>query len=124
MSTEYLLKKWPALASINIFNCDSTLLKMALKSDIIYNTLCELPDMPHVGNMRCRGMMARLEVVQEIWKERMGWKVARYMRRRGVIIRPLGNILVIMPPLVTSGGNLTLLMETLNKSVRCGNGIK
>jgi adenosylmethionine---8-amino-7-oxononanoate aminotransferase len=113
-----------ALASIKIFECDSTLQKILQKNDIMDIKLEELSDLPHVGDVRHKGLMAAVELVKDKstrqayeWEEKMGWKVAYDMRRRGVIIRPLGNVIVIMPPLAISGENLSHLMETLKISI-------
>jgi len=118
-----------ALASLKIFDSDSTLLKMAPKNDIIYNKLSELGDMPHIGNVRNKGLMAGVELVRDKstrkeydWGERVGWKVAYEMRKRGVLIRPLGNVIVIMPPLAISEENLTRLLESLKESIHAVTG--
>jgi adenosylmethionine---8-amino-7-oxononanoate aminotransferase len=118
-----------ALASIKIFDCDATLLKMAPKNDIIYNKLSELSDLNYVGNVRHKGLMAAIELVRDKatrkefdWGEKIGWKVAYDMRKRGVIIRPLGNIIVIMPPLAISEENLIRLLETVKESIHAVTG--
>jgi adenosylmethionine---8-amino-7-oxononanoate aminotransferase len=113
-----------ALASINIFEKDSTLQKIAPKNDIIDNTLSELSELNHVGDVRHRGLMAAVELVRDkvtreayAWQEKMGWKIAYDMRSRGVVIRPLGHILVIMPPLAIGEDNLKYFMSALKKSI-------
>jgi adenosylmethionine-8-amino-7-oxononanoate aminotransferase len=47
----------------------------------------------------------------------MGWKVAYKAREEGVLIRPLGNVIVIMPPLSISIENLSQLMDAIKKAI-------
>jgi adenosylmethionine-8-amino-7-oxononanoate aminotransferase len=118
-----------AIAAINIFETDATLQKIAPKNGIMQNELSEIAQISSVGDVRCKGMMAAVELVKDRvtrkaydWEERIGWQVAYDMRERGVIIRPLGHILVIMPPLAISDENLTYLMQTLKKSIHAVTG--
>jgi len=87
--------------------------KIPAKSDILYSNLLEIAELPHAGNVRHKGLVGAVELVKEKgsresypWEDRMGWKVAHRMREYGVIMRPLGNIMVIMPPLTISNDNL------------------
>ncbi len=61
---------------------------------------------PHVGDARQCGLIAGVELVRDKttqepypWKERRGWQVCESALKAGVFIRPLGNVIVIMPPL-------------------------
>jgi adenosylmethionine-8-amino-7-oxononanoate aminotransferase len=47
----------------------------------------------------------------------MGWKVAYKAREQGVMIRPLGDVIVIMPPLSIGVGDLNHLLEVIKKSI-------
>jgi adenosylmethionine---8-amino-7-oxononanoate aminotransferase len=51
------------------------------------------------------------------WKEKMGWRVAYHARDNGVFIRPLGNVIVIMPPLNISEQNLRRLLTVIKDSI-------
>jgi adenosylmethionine-8-amino-7-oxononanoate aminotransferase len=113
-----------AIASINIFEEDATLRKIPTKSDILYSNMLEIAELPHVGNVRHKGLVGAVELVKEKgsrksypWEDRMGWKIAYRMREYGVIMRPLGNIMVIMPPLTISNDNLDYLMKKLKKTI-------
>jgi adenosylmethionine-8-amino-7-oxononanoate aminotransferase len=71
--------------------------------------LGELWVLESVGDIRQVGLMAGIELVKD-WRrrsafalrERAGMRVAEAMARRGVITRPIGNVLVLMPPYVTT----------------------
>jgi adenosylmethionine-8-amino-7-oxononanoate aminotransferase len=47
----------------------------------------------------------------------MGWKVAYHARDNGVFIRPLGNVIVIMPPLIISEPNLRQMLKVIRDSI-------
>jgi adenosylmethionine-8-amino-7-oxononanoate aminotransferase len=52
------------------------------------------------------------------WKERVGIRVSERARDLGVIIRPLGNVIVLMPPLGITLGTLKELSDVVYKSIR------
>ena len=69
-------------------------------------------------------MMAGVELVKDketkepyAWENKVGWRVAHYARDRGVFIRPLGNVIIIMPPLSISEQNLKRLLETIKSAI-------
>ncbi len=81
-------------------------------------------DLPHVGDVRQKGFMAGIELVKERtskesypFEEKRGIKVILEARKRGLIIRPLGDVLVIMPPLGISYEHLGQLMEIVHDSI-------
>ena len=62
--------------------------------------------LPHVGDVRQCGLIAGIELVRDRatkepypWAEKRGIRVCDYARSEGVLLRPLGNVIVIMPPL-------------------------
>jgi adenosylmethionine-8-amino-7-oxononanoate aminotransferase len=68
--------------------------------------------------------MAGIELVREKstkepypWEEKRGWKVAYAAREMGILLRPLGNVVVIMPPLSINSEGITLLMDSIKKSI-------
>jgi adenosylmethionine-8-amino-7-oxononanoate aminotransferase len=50
-------------------------------------------------------------------EEKTGWRVAYHARKNGVFIRPLGNVIVIMPPLSISEQNLRQLLTVIKDSI-------
>jgi adenosylmethionine-8-amino-7-oxononanoate aminotransferase len=69
-------------------------------------------------------MMAGVELVRDKkskepydWSEKIGWQVAYHARDIGVFIRPLGNIIVIMPPLTISEKNLEKLLDVIKSAI-------
>ena len=113
-----------AVASTSLFAKDKTLTKMGPKSAIIECKLAEIGKLAHVGNVRQKGLIAAVELVKDRrtkepypWEDRMGWKVVYKAREDGVLLRPLGNVIVIMPPLSIRIGDLNHLMEVVKQSI-------
>jgi adenosylmethionine---8-amino-7-oxononanoate aminotransferase len=113
-----------ALACLDLFDKEKVLEGLQGKIGMLDEWLRELLTLPHVGDVRHAGFMAGVELVREkatkepyAWEEKVGWKVAYYARDNGVFIRPLGNVIVIMPPLSISGQNLKRLLEVIRSAI-------
>ena len=113
-----------ALASIDLFSREETLKNMVPKVALLEDWLREMHLLPHVGDVRHKGLMAGVELVPDKktklpydWEEKTGWKVAYHARDNGLIIRPLGNIIVIMPPLNVSIENLDRMLQILRDAI-------
>jgi adenosylmethionine-8-amino-7-oxononanoate aminotransferase len=52
------------------------------------------------------------------WQDRVGVKVCLEARKRGIFLRPLGNVIVVFPPLSVSIGELEILMNGIEASIR------
>ena len=66
--------------------------------------------LPGVAEVRQRGFMVGIELTSHPASERMGHRVTLAARRRGAIIRPLGDVVVLMPPLAISESDLRRLV--------------
>ncbi|MBI5575203.1 MAG: adenosylmethionine--8-amino-7-oxononanoate transaminase [Deltaproteobacteria bacterium] len=95
-----------ALATISIFEKEDVLGRVSDLSITMEESLSAVPAHPNVGDVRQKGLMAGIEIVADrVTKERfpserkIGQKIARKAREKGVIIRPLGDVVVLMPPL-------------------------
>ncbi len=93
-----------ALASLELFEKNRLLEQIASNSQRIRRNLEPLAEHPHIGEIRRKGIMVGIELVadratQEPFpaKVRMGHQVTLAARRRGVILRPLGDVIVLMP---------------------------
>src|SRR5262249_22867256 len=98
-----------ALASLDLLG--DCLGALPAKAERLRGHLQRLWQLPIVGDVRQRGLMAGVELVSDRrTKEpfpaavRMGHRVCRRMRDRGVILRPLGDVVVVMPPLAIDEG--------------------
>jgi len=113
-----------AIANLEIFEKERTMEKLAHKMAELETLLVPFADHPHVKEIRRSGMMVGIELVRDKKKgteysleERIGHRVALAARRRGVIIRPLGSVIVLMPPLSISEEELKFLTQTVFQSI-------
>lgn len=113
-----------ALACLDIFEKEKTLDNLHPKIEILEQGLKEMLELPHVGDIRNKGLMAGVELVRDKdtkepydWQEKMGWQVAYHARDKGVFIRPLGNVVVIMPPLSISSEDLERMLKIIREAV-------
>jgi len=113
-----------ALACMGIFEREETLKKLQPKTDILEERLKDISGLAHVGDVRNKGFMAGIEMVKNkdtrepyAWEDKMGWKIARHALNNGVFIRPLGNVIVIMPPLSISNENLAQMLVVVKGAI-------
>ncbi len=107
-----------SMGNLKAFENYDTLNELKQKIEFLEDELKEFSGLKHVGNVRNKGAMVGIELVQD--KEtkepyapelKMGWRVADEAMEQGVLLRPLGNVVVLMPP-------LGIPMEDLKKLVR------
>ena len=79
----------------------------------------------HVGDVRQRGLMIGIELVKDratkepyAYPERMGDRVCLAARKRELMLRPLGNVVVVMPPLSIAPAEVDLLLEALHAAIK------
>jgi adenosylmethionine---8-amino-7-oxononanoate aminotransferase len=114
-----------ALESLKLFKTEHTLRKLQPKIRQLTQGLAGLLELPHVGEVRQVGFMAGIELMRDKAKrtpyrydEAVGAKVCRRARAYGVILRPLGDVIVLMPPLCTSPTELDFLLKVVEASVK------
>ena len=114
-----------ALASLDIFEKERLLESLVPKIAYLKERLGELLDLPHVGDVRQEGMIGGIELVADKktrlpypWEERVGVKVCLEARKHGLFLRPLGNVIVVFPPLSVSMEELALLMDGIEASIK------
>ena len=73
--------------------------------------------MPEVAEVRGRGFMVGIDLGEHDPALRMGHRVTLEARERGAIIRPLGDVVVLMPPLSISEAELRRLVEITAESI-------
>lgn len=114
-----------ALASLDLFERDRTLEHLADKIVQLRQGLQRFWELPLVGDIRQCGFMVGIELMQDrIHKTpfplnmRVAARVIRAARQRGVIIRPLADTLVLMPPLAISSDELTQLLDAVYAAIQ------
>jgi hypothetical protein len=76
-----------------------------------------------VREVRQRGFMVGIELVDVPLEARMGHQVTLEARRRGAIVRPLGDVIVLMPPLGIETADLRRLVDITAQSIETATGI-
>jgi adenosylmethionine-8-amino-7-oxononanoate aminotransferase len=114
-----------ALANLEVFEREKTLEQLVPKIDFLARRLERCKDLPAVGEVRQRGFMTGIELVADketktpfLPQEKVGIKVILEARKRGLIIRPLGDVIVIMPPLSISEEELEEVIEITYQSIK------
>lgn len=97
---------------------------MAHKTDYVAAQLEKLFAYKHVGDIRQCGLMVGIELVKNKetkeafdWTERVGVQVCKRARELGMILRPLGNTIVFMPPLASTIEEIDDMLRILYKAI-------
>lgn len=113
-----------ALKSLELFTDNDLLQAVQERATELAEHLSELDRLPMVGNVRQIGLAAGIELVQDKknkveypWEQKQGIKVCMAARKHGVFSRPLGNTVVVFPPLVITADELKFLMTGLRKAI-------
>lgn len=113
-----------ALANLEVFRKEQTLERLQPKIKFLAKRLRMFYNCLHVGEVRQMGFMAGIELVKDRathepfpWDQKIGAKVCQKARERGVILRPLGNVIVLMPPLSISMDKLKTLLDVTSWAV-------
>ncbi len=114
-----------ALTNIEIFEDEKVLETLSPKIELLAKRLESFYELEHVGDIRQVGFMVGIELVRngntkEPYEagDKIGIKVIMEARRRGVIIRPLGDVIVIMPPLSIDQSQLNTLLDVIYDSIK------
>jgi adenosylmethionine-8-amino-7-oxononanoate aminotransferase len=112
------------LASLDVFEEERTLERLAPKIDLMRERLLEIAGLPHVGHVRQCGFIAAIELVRDVetrepfpWQERRGYRVCEEALRHGVWIRPLGNVIIVMPPLSIATDDLDAIFDAVEYGI-------
>ena len=115
-----------ALANLEVFERERVVARVGERTRQFAGLLAEAADrLPHVGDVRQWGLMVGLELVRERSgrtpydpAEKVAHRVVREARRRGVILRPLGTVIVLMPPLSITAEELDWLVRVTGESIQ------
>lgn len=113
------------IANLEVFEKEKVLEKLKPKITYLSGLLKEFQTLDHVGDIRQCGFMVGIELVKDKEtkqpykvEQRIGYKVILEARKHGVIIRPLGDVIVLMPPLSITEAQLTKLCEAVYYSIK------
>jgi adenosylmethionine-8-amino-7-oxononanoate aminotransferase len=100
------------IATLETFERERTLELLGPKIELLGRLLeHRVAQLPGVREIRRRGFMVGIELAERPVRERLGHQVTVAARRRGAIIRPLGDVVVLMPPLAISESDLARLVS-------------
>ena len=106
-----------AIASLEAFESERTILRLQPKIRMLWEQLEEIAAKPEVAEVRGRGLMVGIDLGEHDPALRVGHRVTLEARRRGAIIRPLGETIVLMPPLSISEAELRNLVGITGESI-------
>jgi adenosylmethionine-8-amino-7-oxononanoate aminotransferase len=108
-----------ALATLDIFASEPVIERNRGLAQQMRAAVAELEDHRHVSEIRQRGMILAIEMVQSRagrvafpWTERRGLRVYEHALAAGVLLRPLGNVVYFMPPYVIEEADIELMVRT------------
>ena len=106
-----------ALATLDVFEREGTMDNLQPKIELLERLLRPVAMLPHVKEIRQRGFMVGIELEGFDPAARLGHQVTLEARRRGAIVRPLGDVIVLMPPLGIVGSELARLVAITRQSI-------
>ena len=114
-----------SLGNLDAFENNSTLHNLQEKIEYLEDELKEFTGLKHVGDVRNKGFMVGIELVRDKDTQepyapgmKMGWKVADLAMEDEVLIRPLGNVVVLMPPIGIPMDDLKKLLRVTYNSIK------
>jgi adenosylmethionine-8-amino-7-oxononanoate aminotransferase len=109
-----------AIATLDIFEREALVQGLPARVEALTQRLRRLRGLPHVADIRQYGLSAGIELVKDVETgepfdpaERRGMAVCLGARERGVFLRPLGDVIVLMPPLTLSDAELDQLVDAV-----------
>lgn len=114
-----------ALASLQLLQERRVVESVGAKAEGVARRLAPLADGRHVGDIRQQGLMIGIELVRDKgtkepygWEERIGVRTSLRARELGMLTRPLGNVIVFIPPLVSTEDELSEMTDILTAAIR------
>ncbi|MGZ8163970.1 MAG: adenosylmethionine--8-amino-7-oxononanoate transaminase [Methylobacter sp.] len=112
------------LATMEVFQEQHIIENNRKLSKVMGDATARFKDHSHVAEVRQTGMILAIEMVKDKrtrepypWQERRGLKVYQYALSKGVLLRPLGNVIYFMPPYIISEEELWLIADVAWKGL-------
>jgi len=113
-----------ALATLDIFRDDNVIENNKPLAAAMRAATAHLAEHPHVSEVRQTGMIVAIEMCKDKrsrtpypWQERRGLRVYRHGLEKGVLLRPLGNVIYMMPPYVISADEIGLAASVASEGI-------
>ncbi len=118
-----------AVRNLELFDSESLMEKMQPRIEMLEKGLARFRDLAHVGEVRQAGFMVGIEIVKNKKTKRLyapgekiGHRIITEARNRGVVIRPLGDVIVLMPPIAIGADILQELLDVTYESIKLVTG--
>jgi adenosylmethionine-8-amino-7-oxononanoate aminotransferase len=109
-----------ALANLKIFETERTLEKNLVLHQALARCAAKFWDHPQVGDVRQEGLICAIEIVRDFktrepfpFAERIGHRICEAARAHGLLTRPVGDVLVLMPPYCITENQIAEMVEAL-----------
>ncbi len=113
-----------ALANLKLMREAGVLEGIPEKERIMASRAEAMREHPYVGDVRYKGMVLGIELVVDKetkesypWEAQVGWRVCDRAREKGLLVRPLGSVIICMPPLGSTAEEVSEMMEILTEAV-------
>jgi len=113
-----------ALASLRLFETERVLERVRRTAEVLRPKLAAIAELERVGDVRQRGLMVGIELVRDrrtkepyAYAERIGHRVCLALRKRGILLRPLGPVVVMMPPLSLTEAEAVRLGDAVREAI-------
>lgn len=113
-----------AHATLDLFESENTIEKNRKLAQVMSDSFSHLNDHPHVAEVRQTGMVLAAEMVADKktrrpypWQERRGLKVYTHSLENECLLRPLGNVVYIMPPYVITPDEIRHLANIATEGI-------
>ncbi|MGA9854009.1 MAG: adenosylmethionine--8-amino-7-oxononanoate transaminase [Gammaproteobacteria bacterium] len=113
-----------ALATLDIFQDDRVIEANRVLAKHMRKCVAPLAEHAHVAEIRQHGMILAMEMVKDKdkrepypWQDRRGLTVYQHALKRGVLLRPVGNVVYFMPPYVITEAEIDLLAQVAAEGI-------
>ncbi len=113
-----------AIANLDVFDHENTIKNLGPKTSLFSQLLSYIRELKHVGDIRNIGLMAGIELVQARKSkkpfppsDRIGYRVCKEASKGGVFIRPIGDTIILMPPLSIKKSELRRMVQVVYDSI-------
>lgn len=113
-----------ALANLKVFRDEKVIEGLDTKITVAREKLATFWQLAHVGDIRQCGLMIGIELVQDRnaktpypWEQAVGGHVCQKAREYGLFIRPLGNVVVFMPPLASTVAEIEEMLSIIYRCI-------
>lgn len=118
-----------ALATLDIFREDDVIAQNRTLAAHMRDAAAPLSEHPHVAEVRQHGMILAIEMAQDKaerrpypWEERRGLRVYQHALQRGVLLRPMGDVIYFMPPYVITPAEIQLMAQVAMEGIELATG--